>query len=138
MQAEIIALRHQLTVLQRSQKSRRPVLTRIDGCLWVWLFQDRRRGGLPAWDSGSLPTIVKNSPARASDAHISIIGHFEIESHRVCVYTSALIMIPTVTAIATISIFSFYMGQNAVSPARPDAFYSAKMRFRLVFCKGGL
>jgi putative transposase len=37
MQAEIIALRHQLTVLQRSQKSRRPVLTRIDRCLWVWL-----------------------------------------------------------------------------------------------------
>src|SRR5262249_17341358 len=37
MQAEIIALRHQLTVLQRSQKSRRPVLTRMDCCLWVWL-----------------------------------------------------------------------------------------------------
>src|SRR5262245_26802987 len=37
MQAEIIALRHQLTVLQRSQKSRRPVVTRIDRCLWVWL-----------------------------------------------------------------------------------------------------
>src|SRR5262245_35366023 len=37
MQAEIIALRHQLTVLQRSQKSRRPVLTRMDRCLWVWL-----------------------------------------------------------------------------------------------------
>ncbi|HMF00656.1 MAG TPA: hypothetical protein VKK06_12285, partial [Terriglobia bacterium] len=28
MQAEIIALRHQVIVLQRSQKSRRPVLTR--------------------------------------------------------------------------------------------------------------
>src|SRR5262252_678968 len=36
MQAEIIALRHQLTVLQRSQKARRPMLTRIDRCLWVW------------------------------------------------------------------------------------------------------
>jgi len=39
MQAEIIALRHQLTVLQRSQKSRRPMLTRVDRCLWVWLSQ---------------------------------------------------------------------------------------------------
>ena len=37
MQAEIIALRHQLTVLQRSQKPRRLVLNRCDRCLWVWL-----------------------------------------------------------------------------------------------------
>jgi hypothetical protein len=28
-----------------------------------------------AWDSGSLQTLTKNSPARATDAHISIIGH---------------------------------------------------------------
>jgi hypothetical protein len=28
-----------------------------------------------AWDSGALNTLVKNSPARASGAHISIIGH---------------------------------------------------------------
>ena len=28
-----------------------------------------------AWDSGTLRTLTKNSPARASDAHISIIGH---------------------------------------------------------------
>jgi putative transposase len=37
MQAEIIALRHQLTVLQRSQKPKRLVLNRCDRCLWVWL-----------------------------------------------------------------------------------------------------
>src|SRR5215813_4730345 len=37
MQAEIIALRHQLTVFQRTQKPRRLVLNRIDRCLWVWL-----------------------------------------------------------------------------------------------------
>jgi hypothetical protein len=37
MQAEIIALRHQLTVLQRSQKPRPLVLNRCDRCLWVWL-----------------------------------------------------------------------------------------------------
>ncbi|HZI49142.1 MAG TPA: hypothetical protein VFD75_15200 [Pyrinomonadaceae bacterium] len=37
MQAEIIALRHQLTVLQRNQKPRRPALNRGDRCLWVWL-----------------------------------------------------------------------------------------------------
>jgi hypothetical protein len=28
-----------------------------------------------AWDTGMLRTLVKNSPARATDAHISIIGH---------------------------------------------------------------
>lgn len=28
-----------------------------------------------AWDDGCLNTIVKNFPARASDAHISIVGH---------------------------------------------------------------
>jgi putative transposase len=37
MQAEIIALRHQLTVLQRNQKPRRPALNRGDRCLLVWL-----------------------------------------------------------------------------------------------------
>ncbi len=28
-----------------------------------------------AWDSGTLRTLVKNAPARATDAHISIVGH---------------------------------------------------------------
>jgi BT4734-like, N-terminal domain/Protein of unknown function (DUF3987) len=28
-----------------------------------------------AWDSGNLRSLTKNSPARATDAHISIIGH---------------------------------------------------------------
>ncbi len=37
IQAEIIALRHQLIVLQRSQKPKRLVLNRSDRCLWVWL-----------------------------------------------------------------------------------------------------
>src|SRR5215831_6144734 len=37
MQAEIIALRHQLIVLQRTQKTKRLVLGRADRCLWVWL-----------------------------------------------------------------------------------------------------
>jgi hypothetical protein len=37
MQAEIIALRHQLIVLQRTQKANRLVLGRADRCLWVWL-----------------------------------------------------------------------------------------------------
>jgi putative transposase len=36
MQAEIIALRHQLTVLKRKQP-KRLVLNRADRCLWVWL-----------------------------------------------------------------------------------------------------
>jgi hypothetical protein len=28
-----------------------------------------------AWDSGKLGTLTKNSPARATDAHVSVIGH---------------------------------------------------------------
>jgi hypothetical protein len=37
MQAEIIALSHQLTVLQRNSKPKRIRLNAIDRCLWVWL-----------------------------------------------------------------------------------------------------
>src|SRR6267142_6014207 len=37
LRAEIIALRHQLTVLQRTQKPKRLILRRTDRCLWVWL-----------------------------------------------------------------------------------------------------
>jgi putative transposase len=37
MQAEIIALRHQLTVLQRNPRPKRIRLHNIDRCLWVWL-----------------------------------------------------------------------------------------------------
>jgi hypothetical protein len=37
MQTEIIALRHQLTVLQGTHKPRRILLNRMDRCLWVWL-----------------------------------------------------------------------------------------------------
>ncbi|HYR44381.1 MAG TPA: integrase core domain-containing protein [Terriglobia bacterium] len=37
LRAEIIALRHQLTVLQRTQKPKRLILNRGDRCLWVWL-----------------------------------------------------------------------------------------------------
>jgi len=35
MQTEIIALRHQLTVLQRTQKPKRINLNRADRCFWV-------------------------------------------------------------------------------------------------------
>jgi hypothetical protein len=37
LQAEILALRHQLTVLQRTQTPKRLILNRADRCLWVWL-----------------------------------------------------------------------------------------------------
>src|SRR6516225_6984619 len=39
MQAEIIALRHQLTVLQRKSRPKRVRLHNIDRCLWIWLSQ---------------------------------------------------------------------------------------------------
>jgi len=35
-----------------------------------------------AWDSGILRTLAKNSPAKATDAHISIIGHITVEELR--------------------------------------------------------
>jgi hypothetical protein len=35
-----------------------------------------------AWDSGTLRTLTKNSPARATNAHISIIGHITREELR--------------------------------------------------------
>ena len=35
-----------------------------------------------AWDSGNLRTMAKNSPAKATDAHISIIGHITVEELR--------------------------------------------------------
>jgi Bifunctional DNA primase/polymerase, N-terminal len=35
-----------------------------------------------AWDNGNLRSLVKNSPARASGAHISIVGHITIEELR--------------------------------------------------------
>jgi hypothetical protein len=37
MHTEILALRHQLTVLQRTHTLRHLMLTRGDRCLWVWL-----------------------------------------------------------------------------------------------------
>src|SRR5262249_31434910 len=37
LQAENIALRHQLTVLKRTEKTKRPALKPADRCLWVWL-----------------------------------------------------------------------------------------------------
>src|SRR5262249_49198027 len=37
LQAENIALRHQLTVLQRTERPKRLALKAVDRCLWVWL-----------------------------------------------------------------------------------------------------
>ncbi len=35
-----------------------------------------------AWDAGDLKTLAKNSPAKATDAHISIVGHITEEELR--------------------------------------------------------
>ena len=37
LQAEIVALRHQLLVLQRSSRNHRPRLSIAERLLWVWL-----------------------------------------------------------------------------------------------------
>jgi hypothetical protein len=52
IQAEIIALRHQLTVFQRTQKPKRIMLNGIDRCLWVWLSR--------LWSGPSLNTSRRN------------------------------------------------------------------------------
>jgi 5S rRNA maturation endonuclease (ribonuclease M5) len=52
------------------------------------LKQTERQGNIlsavirPAWDSGCLRTLTKNNPARATGAHISIIGHITCEELR--------------------------------------------------------
>src|SRR5262249_50739517 len=35
-----------------------------------------------AWESGSIRTLTKNSPAKATDAHISLIGHCTVDELR--------------------------------------------------------
>ena len=55
LEAEILALRHQLQVLQRSRRRHLP-LTRADRVLWVWLSR--------IW-SGWLATMVLVKPATA-------------------------------------------------------------------------
>ena len=35
-----------------------------------------------AWESGVLQTMVKNSPAKATGAHISIVGHITVDELR--------------------------------------------------------
>jgi len=37
MKAQIMALRYRLIVLQRTQKTKRLIVSRADRCLWVWL-----------------------------------------------------------------------------------------------------
>src|SRR5260370_39616451 len=49
LQAEILALRHHLLVLQRSSRGHRLPLSRADRLLWVWLA---RFGG--AWRTASV------------------------------------------------------------------------------------
>jgi hypothetical protein len=52
------------------------------------LKQTERQGNIlsavirQAWDSGSLRTLTKNNPARATGAHISLIGHITCEELR--------------------------------------------------------
>src|SRR5262245_329807 len=50
LQAEIIALRHQLIVLQRTSKARRLRLSRTDRCLWIWLSR--------LWSEGRSSLII--------------------------------------------------------------------------------
>jgi hypothetical protein len=37
-----------------------------------------------AWDSGNLASLTKNCPAKATDAHISVVGHITAEELRRC------------------------------------------------------
>jgi hypothetical protein len=55
LQAEILALRHQLLVLQRSARAHKVRLTASDRILWVWLSR--------LW-AGSILNLVKAIGAR--------------------------------------------------------------------------
>jgi hypothetical protein len=69
LQAEIIALRHQLTVLRRTQSPKRPILNRADRCFWVWLSRV-----WPGWRSSLI--IVKPETVIGGIAKASVgIGH---------------------------------------------------------------
>jgi len=59
MQAEIIALRHQVIVLHRTQETKRPDLHRADRWLWVWLSQVWSCGcsALIQWSSRKLSWV---------------------------------------------------------------------------------
>jgi hypothetical protein len=37
-----------------------------------------------AWDHGDLSTLTRNSPLRASGAHVSIVGHITQTEPRAC------------------------------------------------------
>ncbi len=47
LQLEIVALRHQLGILQRSFERKRPRFQNSDRLLWVWLLGSGRGGGKP-------------------------------------------------------------------------------------------
>jgi hypothetical protein len=71
MQAEIIALRHQLTVLQRTKKAERFVLNRGDRFLWVWL--STIVGGLALPADSSEPQIREEFVRTEGEAALSML-----------------------------------------------------------------
>jgi hypothetical protein len=60
-----------LLVLESELASPLKVMTREGNTLSPLLRQ--------AWDSGNLRTLTKNSPASATDAHISVLGHITVD-----------------------------------------------------------
>jgi len=73
MQAEIMALRHQLMVLQRTRKSKRLALKRGDRCVWVWLSR--------LWSSwrSALIIVKPETPSSAGTVKDSVgIGTWKV------------------------------------------------------------
>src|SRR5437764_9822854 len=68
LQAEILALRHQLLVLQRSSRGHRLRLSRADRFLWVWLARL-----WSAWRSALLivkpETVIDRKSTRLNSSH---------------------------------------------------------------------
>ncbi|MDP7360009.1 MAG: hypothetical protein QF828_16515, partial [Pseudomonadales bacterium] len=54
-------------------------------CCWSSLKLMNREGNIlsatlrQAWDSGTMTQLIKNNPTKATDAHISLIGHISKE-----------------------------------------------------------
>src|SRR5205807_7248031 len=74
LQAEILALRHQLLVLQRSSRSHRLRLSRADRFLWVWLAR--------LWSGWRLALLIvkpePSSPGIARDSDCTGSGRVAI------------------------------------------------------------
>ena len=76
-----------------------------------------------AWDTGNLRTLIKNNPARATDAHITIVGHITEEELK-----------RGTQSMRTIQRFcqSFPLARSAAISVAPRRWQNTSARFRQI------